>query len=879
MPARSTKSRRSDFVRFVRHVEQKHGREAAAGAMTAEQLGAVLDRDGLPGVWAGRLAHRVGLRGRTTPDALREVFHDARVVQEDNSGGDVIWNLRSKFDSSTSRPADRVAEALKGSGGVRVSDGSAEDPTGGGFHGMVFGLPKSVSALALVDDPEVLAALEAATEAYRDAVMTILDRMARCRSGRRGVTSERGEGVIGATWIHRGSGTGDPHWHIHIALSNATWREGDAEGRALDGRVLLAVKRLAEAAGLAAMEAALSERLGLGPEAWTRGAAGSVVVPELIAFTTVAMSLSKARSALAEREVAQPTYAADELRWRQQRAADFAAAQRSRKTNAGRHAPGEGGGEAGPAGTPEEVEAFVDLAFAAEGTAWAGLRDAWRAQVGDDWRAAATLFARQRQARPGVRQTVDDPGLDEGGIARAMDDLLRRNATPSFFDFAAVARSHGASDQDSLIRGAMHFDLLVAQRILKSRVAALPIAVALAKGEAVDTAALHAATGVGQPASVTWAAWEADRALQRRAEAMAEQSESATSFSVEMPEGIDGDQRAAMRLAASGRRLSVITGVAGAGKTVSMKPVAEAAKFAGFTVYSTARNASRARETGEGIDADYAMSLALLLKAPRLGIDRPVLVVLDEAGVVDQRDFKALLALAEDPARRIQIVAMGERQQAQPIDGVAAFASIEKGAERAGGVARLAISYRCKAWLKEAEEIRAGEGARVLDRVLADGRLVEAKTEAEAAEAMAEAQLANPGSVALTSTNEEAGRISRLVQRKLGRDGVIPVRHGNKAAVGDRIRARRNRRDGDICNGDEFVVLEICDGHLVVEGKRGRVTMAPDYCRDCVELAYAATIDAAQGVNAKRAIVRVDASLGRSKIYSAATRGARRRFL
>ncbi len=871
MPARSTKARRSDWARFVRHVEQKHGRETAAGAMTAEQLGAVLDRDGLPGIWAGRLAYRVGLRGRTTEEKMREVFHDARVVQEDNNGGDgeTVWNLKNKFDSSAGR-ADRVAEALKGLGGAEVNDGTAEDPTAVGFHGLVFGLPKSVSALALIDDPAVLAALEAATEAYRDAVMTMLDRMARCRSGRRGVLSERGEGVIGATWIHRGSGTGDPHWHVHIALSNSTWREGDEAGRALDGRVLLAAKRMAEAAGLAAMEATLSARLGLGPEAWTRAAAGSVVVPELTAFTDVATALSRARAALVEREVAQPTYAADALRWRQQRAAGFAAARQSRKETTERQAQGDMVQDAGSEGTPEEIEAAIDLAFAAGGEALAQVRDGWRAQAGAAWPAAAEAFARQRQTRPGARKVVDAPDLDEPAMARAMTDLLKQNATPSFFDFAAVATSFGASDSEALVRGAMHFDLLVERHVLKSQVSAMPVALALAKGETIDTAALHAASGVGRPASITTAAWAADRALQRRAEALAGQN--GLGFPVEVPEGIDGDQLEAIRLAASGRRLCVITGVAGAGKTVGMRPVAEAAKLAGLTVYSTARNANRARETGEGIEADHSMSLAMLLKTPGLGTDRPVLVVLDEAGVVDRTDLEALLALAADPARQVQIVAMGDRQQAQAIDGVAAFASMEKGVERAGGVTRLATSYRCKAWLKEADEIRAGEGARVLDRVLADGRMVEAKTEVEAAKALAEAVLANAGSVALTSTNEEAGHISRLVQKKLGRDGVIPVRYG-KAAVGDRIRVRRNERRSDICNGDEFLVVEISDDCLVVEGKRGRVTLAGDYCKAFVELAYAATIDAAQGVTADRAIVRVDASVGRSKIYAAATRG------
>ncbi|UBU64070.1 AAA family ATPase (plasmid) [Acidiphilium multivorum] len=872
MAARSSKTRRADWLRFVRHVEQKHGRAAASAAMTAEQLAGVLDREGMPGIWAGKLANRLGLRGRTTTETIRDVFLRARVVQEAGDGeADIVWNLRNKFDSTAQR-ADRLAEAVKeAETGESAADEAATEPgREGGFHGMVFGLPKSVSALALIGDPEVLAALEAAAEAYRDAVMATFDSLARCRSGRRGVTSEPAEGVIGATWIHRGSGTGDPHWHVHVALHNSTWREGDEEGRALDGRVLLATKRLAEAAGLAAMEATLSAKLGLGPGAWIRVPVGSVVVPELSAFEDITGRLSTARADLSEREVAGRTYNADALRWRQQRAAAFASAKRARAANTRKRARDEAVGSEAEAAetTPEEIEAYVDLACAAGDEAWAELQALWRNQAGDQWQAAEMVFTRHRTRYRGAPPKYP---TDDKRLAEAMNALLNRNATPSFFDFAAIARSYGLDEKEALVRGAMHFDLLVEQKILKSRVAALPVALALVKGETIDTAALHAAAGVGRPASISWAAWRADRALQRRAEALAEAR--GRSFQVEVPEGIDDDQLEVIQLAASGRKLCVIAGVAGAGKTVGMGPVSTAAKLAGLTVVATARNANRASETGEGIEADQAMSLAMLLLNPDLGKDRPVLVVLDEAGVVDRQDMEALLALAEDPARRIQIVAMGDRRQAQAIDGFAAFASLEKGAQRAGAVSRLNTSYRCKAWLKEAEELRAGEGARVLDRVLSDGRLVETRTEAAAAEAMADAVLTNEGSVALASTNEEAARISRLVQKMLGREGIVPLRFGSRAAVGDRIRARRNDHRNDILNGDEFTVVAIRNDYLVVRGKRGLVNLPLEYCREWVELGYAATIDGAQGVTAERAIVRVDPAMGNSKIYSAATRG------
>ncbi|GAA5266476.1 hypothetical protein ACOSOMT5_P2903 [Acidiphilium sp. MT5] len=868
MPARSTRTTRANWKRFLRHLAQKYGLAEAArvAKMGVDDLARVLNRPGISGRWGGRLATKLRLIGECSDAALHDVFAKSRVViDRPGVSPPEVYSLRSKFDGAKERSSPLRATAKKAARPpVDAETVTTPTPTPtpapdpeqsaavgdqSAFFGLVFGLPKSVSALALFDDPQVLLALEMAVAAYRDAAIATFDNLARCRSGRAGATSEAGEGVIAASWIHRGNGEGEPHWHVHICLSNATWRSGDETGRALDSRMIFAAKRLAEASGLAAMEAVLTERLGLSPDAWVRHAVGSVVVPELAAMAGVAAQLSGSRARLAACEVETRGYGGDATRWRAHRAAAASAAKKAHTL------------------TPEEIEAQVDVAWSGGARAREAQQEAWHSAVDPDvWRKARQSFAMQRD------RSVGPVAVPAEIVTAAMDDLLTRIKNPSLFDFAAVGRSLGLSEAEALRRGALHFDMAVRAGVLISDVAASPIAEALLARESIVTKSLHQACGVGGSASIARAAVDADLAIQSRAEALARAR--GRGFPVGVPPGASDEQILAIQLAAQGRKLGMIVGVAGAGKTRALKAVTDGAKRARMRVISTARNAARATETGEEIGAHWAATLETLLADSRIGVDQPTLIVLDEGAVVDKVHVEALLALAEDPARQVQIVALGDRKQAQAIDGFSAFTSLIFGAERAGGVVRLKTSRRCARWAKEAGEIRAGEGGFVLDRALTDGRLITATTEAEVVKIMAATVVAHRGSVALTSSNAQAAAVARGVQKLLGKTGVFPINYGNRAAVGDRIRTRKNNRDLGIMNGDEWTVERIETDCLVVSGKRGKnIRLPAAYCQAFVELAYAATIDSAQGITAERAIIRVDHSIGRSRLYSAATRG------
>ena len=137
--------------------------------------------------------------------------------------------------------------------------------------------------------------------------------------------------------------------------------------------------------------------------------------------------------------------------------------------------------------------------------------------------------------------------------------------------------------------------------------------------------------------------------------------------------------------------------------------------------------------------------------------------------------------------------------------------------------------------------------------------------------------LATPGAVAITATNAEAAEISSAVQKKMAIEGRIPARFGSKIGLGDRIRTRKNDRSLFVTNGDEFLVEKIYkNGSILAKSAKNHqksVTLPPAYLAENAELAYASTIDSAQGITVRQAIVCVTESMGRSALYSGSTRG------
>jgi conjugative relaxase-like TrwC/TraI family protein len=103
-----------------------------------------------------------------------------------------------------------------------------------------FSDPKSVSLLAAGSPPEARAEVQAARDAAIRKVLGWLEQEAvGVRRGHNGVDRFRGSGITAAAFDPRTSQEGDPHWHTHLLVQNATVGP-DGRWSALDSRKLYA---------------------------------------------------------------------------------------------------------------------------------------------------------------------------------------------------------------------------------------------------------------------------------------------------------------------------------------------------------------------------------------------------------------------------------------------------------------------------------------------------------------------------------------------------------------------------------------------------------------------------------------------------------------
>jgi conjugative relaxase-like TrwC/TraI family protein len=718
--------------------------------------------------------------------------------------------------------------------GVVHADIPARSGGGKGAFGIIRAEDKTVSALLAHPDPAVRQAGEDAHRAANAAFIATLEASLRSRTGKDGVTSTAITGIIAATVEHYSSSAGDPTKHSHILVSRMA-QCSDGKWRAIDGNSLFGAMAAAESAAQAALAKSLSQSLDC-PLGWHEvGASKMVEIPSL-RDASAPLCNAKRRVDKVLDDMGRlfgPAWKETRDAWRHYRA------------NAGQVA--------------EQVEHAIDAALRTE-TGGQEVRALWHRRA--PGLAHALDAIRPRQEPPPPVPAPDPAEVKAKAWAWACDqetvrwsDLTAKMTTDLGFQDAARAAVDLLSCAEAV-------------RPVDSDTARAAVQAMLDKTD-IDTSAMRTLTG--RAARFTTAP-AVDRAEALTASAKARMLDRGCRLAVEMPETATADQRSAIGLMAAGHQLCVVTGVAGAGKTFSVAPVAQAAHNVGLKVVSVARNAARAIETGEGIQADSSVSLAKFWKSgPPRG---PALIVLDEGGVVDREDYNQLLKMLEDRPD-IQVIALGDARQAQSIDRLDTWSLLEHAAKDSGSHAELTASRRTAKWTDEHDAIRAcAAPEQLIDHILAEDRIhsVNANNYSETAARL----LANdPSATAIVQTNAECAAISRLVQRDRGIKAVMPCMGNNRLGLGDVVRTRKNDHRAGVHNGDIWTVESISKNEVVLKSLHSnkRATVDPKYVSDSTELGYASTLDSAQGITVSRAIVVVGDGMGNTGLYSATTRG------
>ncbi|MEO8715839.1 MAG: AAA family ATPase, partial [Acetobacteraceae bacterium] len=304
------------------------------------------------------------------------------------------------------------------------------------------------------------------------------------------------------------------------------------------------------------------------------------------------------------------------------------------------------------------------------------------------------------------------------------------------------------------------------------------------------------------------------------------------------------EQEQAMRVACSDRRLTVIVGQAGTGKSTALTGVARTHQEAGQRIVVTSTGAQAAeRLTSElaeaGVAADGYSTMALRAAVARgaVQLGPGVTVVHDEAALASTREQAWLLGVAVESGARV--IEVGDPRQSGAVGAGGLWPEIERVAGRRGGLVQLSRIVRAKdaADRRDQARWRAGEHDQALagfsrrGRVLIDGTQRQAEDRALEA-AHTDRREGHSALVVVQTSNEQLDGLNARAQALRAQDNELG---GQAVALAGRPYGLRS--------GDE-IVLRAASVHpelgVVRNGTRGMVL-------DVAEDEQTATVQLADG--------------------------------
>jgi conjugative relaxase-like TrwC/TraI family protein len=360
---------------------------------------------------------------------------------------------------------------------------------------------------------------------------------------------------------------------------------------------------------------------------------------------------------------------------------------------------------------------------------------------------------------------------------------------------------------------------------------------------------------------------------------------------------LDTEKHAALRfLTADHRPIVGLYGPAGSGKTFLQRAVAQLAARSGIPVLglTVSQNAADllAAATGGMRCENIAMWLHAQHHPPRdtTSADwsfRPSQwVIIDEASQVSTLDLARLVTLLRPVAGKLLLV--GDPLQTTAIGPGGLFPYLHS----LGRTTELTRTHRFQQpWEGPASlRLRTGDPAALTDYDT-HGRL-HGGTRPELTHRMltvwAADTLQGRHSVLLAETEADAAGLAAQARQRLAAAGrvdttrTVPLRDGTRCGAGDTIVTRHNDRTlragtGFVANRDQWHVTTVHPtGALqVVHTRTGdTTTLDPAYVAAHVHLAYAQTVESAQGQTVDTCHALIDSTTTRPRLYVMLTRGA-----
>lgn len=843
-----------------------------------------------PGRWIGSGLHALGDGRIAAWDPVSEEQLALLLgMGRDPITGDQLGRPYRNFTPSSKRIADRVANLSPGMTTAQREDAvaaiTAEEHELGqrravaGFD-FTFSVPKSLSVLwGLADAGTQALILQAHHQAVQETLAVVERQVAATRTGSDGgagaVTQMDVVGLIAAAFDHWDSRLGDPQLHTHVVISNKVKTVGDGHWRSLDSRALHAATVAVSEHYNAILADRITRTFGIGWQARERGKDRNPSW-ELAAVSDTLVREFSGRTHMIEIE-------------KNRLVAEYEAVhgRRPSRTTAIRL----------------RAQATLSTRPAKQIHSLADLTERWRERAGQILGQEPTAWVRRvtRAPRRLPSLRADDIDADRvEAIARSVVAVVsQKRSTWGHWNLWAEAsrqtmgwRFCTAEDRETVIAGIVDAAHAASLTITPPELMSSPPRFRRSDGSSRF-----------RPQHATVFTSEKLLAAEDRLLARAEQRTAPTvsaavvaRVSRRKHQGwvLTEEQAATLaQVATSGRRVDLLIGPAGAGKTTAMYALRRAwqTEHGPGSVVGLAPSAAAAKVLADDLGIDCENTAKWLHERDHGNVDFQAgqLVIIDEASLAGTLALDRLTGLADAAGAKVLLV--GDWAQLQSVDAGGAFNLLT---QRRDNPPELTEVHRfTHAWEKSASlELRHGR-AIAIDRYVRHGRVHDGTTAQMLDTAYAawrhdtaaghSSVLVTDASHAVTELNTRA-RAERILTGDTHAGTEVRLGDGTHASAGDLVITRANNRrlspttGGWVRNGDRWHVLAAgADGSLTVERRhrthRGRVTLAPAYVAEHVDLGYAVTAHRAQGLTVDTAHVVVNNSTTRENLYVAMTRG------
>ncbi|GIG23327.1 hypothetical protein Cch01nite_40510 [Cellulomonas chitinilytica] len=767
---------------------------------------------------------------------------------------------------------------------------------------LTFSPVKSVSTLwALADKPTAARIEHAHQAAVRDALSYLERNALYTRQGTNGVRQVETRGLIAAAFTHRDSRAGDPDLHTHVAIANKVQTRADGRWLAIDGRILFAATVAASETYNTALERHLGDLLGLQFAARPTTDRSKRPVREVVGVDPVLADRWSSRRASIEARRAELATQFQNTHGRPPSPIESIqlAQQATLETREAKHEPRSldeqrlaWAREARQVlGSDEAVELMTAHALHRADARPERVDAAWVRQA-----ARAVLDALQVRRSHWKRWHVEAEALRrirgtdvrtedvENVVSLVVDEVLTRHSVPL------------TTSGDELTIGRPGAPAAAARRYADEPAGAaslLPAALRRSDGASVYTVA--GAQLFTSPELLTAEARIVDHASHfdgPKASPAAVEAAFAQSAEAGLP--LNAGQATLVReMASSGARLQLAIAPAGAGKTTAMRALVAAWRHDGGDVVGLAPSAAAAAVLGDSTGAASDTMAKLLHDLEQSGerlsswakdVDECTLIIVDEAGMADTLSLDRLLTFVAERGASVRLI--GDDQQLSAIGAGGVLRDIRSThgclqlseLMRFSDPAEAAASLALRDGLPESigfyldnERVHVGDVHTLIDEVF---------------DAWAADRAAGRNSIMLAPTRELVGELNRRAHAH-ALEGTAPttwttLSDGNATSVGDTIITRTNDRrlrltaSDWVKNGDRWTITDIrLDGSVTAQhlAHGMRITLPPDYVSKSVELGYASTIHAAQGLTADAGHTLLTGQESRQLVYTAATRG------